>query len=58
MENDDWTKLVWTFEAVPIDTLHFPLGVRTTYRAYAADVTPELVRDSTTKLGNALYNIL
>ena len=38
MNAEDWTQLVWTFEAVP-KSQHFPLGVKVTYRAFAADKT-------------------
>lgn len=31
------TQHQWRFEAVPVHTVHFPLGVKTTYRAYASD---------------------
>jgi hypothetical protein len=33
---NDWTQLQWTFEAVP-ESLHFPCGVKATYRKYSAD---------------------
>jgi hypothetical protein len=32
----DWTQLQWTFVAVPM-SVHFPCGVKTTYRKYACD---------------------
>lgn len=31
------TQLQWRFEAVEVHRVHFPLGVKTTYRAYASD---------------------
>jgi len=38
---EEWTQLQWTFEAVD-RTLEFPLGVKTTYRAYSFDVVNEI----------------
>ena len=50
-----WTQLQWKFEAIQ-PCADFPLGVKTTYRAYAQDQVNEIVSDSTKVLGYAVHN--
>ena len=49
-----WTQLQWKFQAVQPCT-DFPLGVKTTYRAYAQEVN-EIVSDSSKALGYAVHS--
>ena len=46
----EWTQLQWQFQKVDICS-SFPLGVKTTYRAYAQDSVIEIIRDKTQQIG-------
>jgi hypothetical protein len=45
-----WTQLQWRFQRVPIST-NFPLGVKTTYRAFCQDEVWEIIKDSEKRVG-------
>ena len=45
----EWTQLQWRFLKVEISS-SFPLGVKTTYRAYAQDQVIEIIRDKTKQI--------
>ena len=45
-----WTQLQWRFQRVPIST-KFPLGVKTTYRAFCQDEVREIIKDSEKRVG-------
>jgi len=45
-----WTQLQWRFQRVPI-SVNFPLGVKTTYRAFCQDEVWEIIKDSEKRVG-------
>jgi hypothetical protein len=54
----EFAKLVWTFQAVPVDEDFFPLGVKTTYRAFAAAKTAIIQQDPDAPLGYSAVNVV
>jgi hypothetical protein len=50
-----WTQLQWRFQQVEVSP-DFPLGVKTTYRAYAQDVVNEIVEDRSKEIGYACHS--
>ena len=50
-----WTQLQWRFQQVDACS-DFPLGVKTTYRAYAQDVVNEIVEDRSKEIGYACHS--
>ena len=46
----EFTQLQWKFEKVSVDA-NFPLGVRTTYRAFSQDSVFEIIKDKTNVVG-------
>ncbi len=50
-----WTQLQWRFQQVEVCP-DFPLGVKTTYRAYAKDVVNEIVEDRSKEIGYGCHS--
>lgn len=50
-KNEDYTKLQFTLEAVPVDPVKYPVGVRLSCRSYVQGIYPNLVVKEESALG-------
>ena len=50
-KNEEYTKLQFTLESVPVDAVKYPVGVRLSCRSYVQDIYPNLVVSEESELG-------